>query len=207
MKAIDLIEKMETSACGHEFDAAVREYYSNDSHGGPCSDLEVEYDTALERWAPLMKDNHFQDLYNQLTRNYEANRDYAARYGFKCGITGALSQVYSANSEPDGGFHRLLVNDLLMLPKMKRHGDFYTRQTLIHNLENSLSSLLPAEASEDLTSVECTLSNRVYHAAISGFSIGYMAGFKLIGDLDPVLAAINLHKLRTVEYTLQFDLS
>ena len=34
-----------------------------------------------------------------------------------------------------------------------------------------------------------------------------MAGFKLIGDLDPVLAAMNLHKLRTVEYTLQFDLS
>ena len=86
---------------------------------------------------------------------------------------------------------------------MKRHDAYYSRLNLIHNLENSLSSLLPAEASEELTSVECTLSNRVYHAAISGFSIGYMAGFKLIGDLDPVLAAMNLHKLRTVECILQ----
>ena len=114
---------------------------------------------------------------------------------------------YSPNSEPHGGFQRLLIEGLLMLPGMKRHDAYYSRLTLIHNLENSLSSLLPAEASEDLTSIECTLSNRVYHAAISGFSIGYIAGFKMIGDLDPVLAAMNLHKLRTVEYTLQFDLS
>ena len=207
MKTIELLEKMEANACGPEFDAAVREYYSKDSHGGPCSDLEAEYDSALKGWAPLMEDNHFQDLYKQLIHTYEANRDYAARYGFKCGITGALRQVYSANSEPDGGFHRLLVEDLLVLPGMKRHDAYYSRLTLIHNLETSLSSILPAEASEDLTSIECTLSNRVYHAAISGFSIGYMAGFKLIGDLDPVLAAMNLHKLRTVEYTLQFNLS
>lgn len=204
MNIQELMKNMENAAYGKDFSAAVRMCYEKDAQDGPCTELENEYKDARQKLTEILDGAKSHDIFDRLFSSYEINRDYAARYGFKCGLTGAMAQIYSRDDSRDGGFNRLVIEDLLMMPGMKRHGEFYSRLTMIHDLEHTISSLLPLENADDLVSIECALDNRVYHAAICAFSMGYYSGFKIMSELSPELAIKNTYKLREVENTLQF---
>ncbi len=199
MKLYDLLSNMEKHALDQEFIKAINDFYKAGEN--PCDSTEEDYKIAMEYFDRTFSDAQKETL-KDIADTYEKSRNYAAAFGYKCGLFGAFRQYFTGNSEVDGGFQSLLVNDLFMEPKMQRHSENYSRISHCHALVEDLGSCVSEQGKEHLVSIECAWSNRVYNAALHGFYCGYHAAYDLIGCLEPLSKIQNMGRILTMEHSL-----
>ena len=140
----------------------------------------------------------------QMEQAYIRRRNYAAQYGFKCGIFGAFRQYFGCSNANDGGFDDLVFQDLLMQPGMHRHNENYANIEMCNEIDRAIMDALSEENKEHMVSIACAWQQRVYSAAFDGFYCGYRAAYDLMEDLMPLVKVQNMDKILTMEYHMGY---
>lgn len=159
---------------------------------------ERAYQAAMNRLPSVLTREQLASL-TRCQELYAQNRVYAAEFGFRQGIYGGFRQIFTANADPDGGFQALVVESLFMQPNMQGHAESFARLTEAQARSNAISQALSEPDREQLLSVDCAWSDRIYRAALDGFYRGYCLACSIqeqTGSGSPTA------KRQTMEYTL-----
>lgn len=159
---------------------------------------EQDYRIAMARLSKVLNKAQLASL-TRCQELYAQNRVYAAEFGFRQGIYGGFRQIFTANADPDGGFQALVVESLFMQPNMQGHAESFARLTEAQARSNAISQALSEPDREQLLSVDCAWSDRIYRAALDGFYRGYCLACSIqeqTGSGSPTA------KRQTMEYTL-----
>ena len=199
MKVKDLIAGMEGRAMDAQFQKDICALYDTKDYG----DTEPDCQTGYAKLLPLLTEEQKMSL-EQMEQAYIRRRNYAAQYGFKCGIFGAFRQYFGCSKANDGGFDDLVYQDLLMQPGMQRHNENYASIELCNEIDRAIMDALSEENQEHMVSIACAWQQRVYSAAFDGFYCGYRAAYDLMEDLMPLVKVQNMDKILTMEYHMGY---
>ena len=199
MKVKDIIGEMADRAFAFSFHQGILDLYDAKDYGA----TEPDYKTGFERLVSILADDQLE-LLNRMEEAYVTRRNYAAEYGFKCGLYGAFRQFFGYSGVKDGGFDDLVANDLLMQPKMQRHHTNYANIELCNKIDAEIMKTLSKEDQEHMVSVACAWQQRVYSAAMDGFYCGYRAAYDLMEAINPMVKVQNMDKILTMEYHLGY---
>ena len=199
MQIRDIIFQMAQRAFSFQFHDGILDMYSARDYGA----TEPDYETGFNYLASILTEDQRQAL-NHMENTYIARRNYAAEYGFKCGMYGAFRQFFGSSGARDGGFDDLVGNDLLMQPKMQRHHQNYANIELCNKIDAEIMTTLSKEDQEHIVSVTCAWQQRVYSAAMDGFYCGYRAAYDLMEAINPLVKVQNMEKILTMEYHLGY---
>ena len=199
MQVRDIISQMAQRAFSFQFHDGILDMYSARDYGA----TEPDYETGFNQLASILTEDQMQAL-NHMENTYIARRNYAAQYGFKCGIFGAFRQFFGYSKANDGGFDDLVFQDLLMQPGMQRHHENYANIELCNEIDRAIMDALSEENKEHMVSIACAWQQRVYSAAFDGFYCGYRAAYDLMEDLMPLVKVQNMDKILTMEYHLGY---
>ena len=140
MKVKDLIAGMEARAMDAQFQKDICALYETKDYG----DTEPDCQTGYAKLLPLLAEDQKMSL-EQMEQAYILRRNYAAQYGFKCGIFGAFRQFFGYSKASDGGFDDLVFQDLLMQPGMQRHHENYANIELCNEIDRAIMDALSEE--------------------------------------------------------------
>lgn len=199
MKVKDLLGGMENRAFDETFLQDLREFSDAKDYG----DMEKDYQTGYARMQIVLTGKQMQEL-TRMEEIYEKRREYAAQYGFKCGLFGAFRQFFGASSAEDGGFLDLVCDDLMMQPKMQRHHDNYANIELRNEIDRTIMDTLSKEDQEYMVSIACAWQQRVYSAAFDGFYCSYRAAYDIMEQIIPLVKVQNADKILAMEYLMGF---
>ena len=199
MQVRDIISQMAQRAFSFQFHDGILDMYSARDYGA----TEPDYETGFNQLASILTEDQMQAL-NHMENTYIARRNYAAQYGFKCGIFGAFRQFFGYSKANDGGFDDLVFQDLLMQPGMQRHHENYANIELCNEIDRAIMDALSEENKEHIVSIACAWQQRVYSAAFDGFYCGYRAAYDLMEDLMPLVKIQNMDKILTMEYHMGY---
>ena len=199
MQVRDIISQMAQRAFSFQFHDGILDMYSARDYGA----TEPDYETGFNQLASILTEDQMQAL-NHMENTYIARRNYAAQYGFKCGIFGAFRQFFGYSKANDGGFDDLVFQDLLMQPGMQRHHENYANIELCNEIDRAIMDALSEENKEHMVSIACAWQQRVYSAAFDGFYCGYRAAYDLMEDLMPLVKVQNMDKILTMEYHMGY---
>lgn len=199
MKVKDLLEGMENRAMDSLFQEGICKLYDEMDYGDTEPDCKAGYEHLL----PLLTEEQKMSL-EQMERTYIKRRDYAAIYGFKCGLYGAFRQYFGASRALDGGFQDLVCDDLLTQPGMQRHHEHYANIELCNEIDRAIMDTLSEEDQEYMVSIACAWQQRVYSAAFDGFYCGYRAAYDLMESINPLVKVQNMEKILTMEYHMGY---
>ena len=199
MQVRDIISQMAQRAFSFQFHDGILDMYSARDYGA----TEPDYETGFNQLASILTEDQMQAL-NHMENTYIARRNYAAQYGFKCGIFGAFRQFFGYSKANDGGFDDLVFQDLLMQPGMQRHHENYANIELCNEIDRAIMDALSEENKEHMVSIACAWQQRVYSAAFDGFYSGYRAAYDLMEDLMPLVKVQNMDKILTMEYHMGY---
>ena len=199
MQVRDIISQMAQRAFSFQFHDGILDMYSARDYGA----TEPDYKTGFNQLASILTEDQMQAL-NHMENTYIARRNYAAQYGFKCGIFGAFRQFFGYSKANDGGFDDLVFQDLLMQPGMQRHHENYANIELCNEIDRAIMDTLTEENTEHMVSIACAWQQRVYSAAFDGFYCGYRAAYDLMEDLMPLVKVQNMDKILTMEYHMGY---
>ncbi len=200
MNVLDLLKKMEQCVLDIDLIDTIIQFYNADQ---ACFSVERNYAEALSQLEKIFSSAQ-KSLFSELEALYAKNRGYSATYGFKCGILGGFKQFFTKDADIDGGFQKILCNDMMIQPKMQRHHDSYARNSRCDELISTLSENMNDSAKEHLTSIACAWDNRIYNAALHGFYCGYRAAFHIIDCVEPRTQTANISRILTTEFALGF---
>ena len=199
MQVRDIISQMAQRAFSFQFHDGILDMYNARDYGA----TEPDYKTGFNHLASILSEDQMQAL-NHMENTYIARRNYAAQYGFKCGIFGAFRQFFGYSKANDGGFDDLVFQDLLMQPGMQRHHENYANIELCNEIDRAIMDALSEENKEHMVSIACAWQQRVYSAAFDGFYCGYRAAYDLMEDLMPLVKVQNMDKILTMEYHMGY---
>ena len=199
MNVKEILEGMAARAFSDSFLDGVCELYDARDNGS----TEADYETGMAQLERILNDDQKVDL-KEMEQAYEARRNYASVYGFKCGLYGAFRQHFRQHTAQDGGFQDLVCNELLMQPKMQRHHENYANIEHSNSLDAAISETLSEADQEHLVSIGCAWQQRIYNAAMDGFYCGYRAAYDLMEAIHPLVKAENMDKILTMEYYLGY---
>ena len=199
MQVRDIISQMAQRAFSFQFHDGILDMYSARDYGA----TEPDYETGFNQLASILTEDQMQAL-NHMENTYIARRNYAAQYGFKCGIFGAFRQFFGYSKANDGGFDDLVFQDLLMQPGMQRHHENYANIELCNEIDRAIMDALSEENKEHMVSIACAWQQRVYSAAFDGFYCGYRAAYDLMEELMPLVKIQNMDKILTMEYHMGY---
>ena len=199
MNVKEILEGMAARAFSASYPGEVSRLYDARDNGS----TEADYETSMAQLAGILNDDQKADL-KEMEQAYEARRNYASVYGFKCGLYGAFRQHFSQHVDKDGGFQDLVCNDLLMQPKMQRHHENYANIKRCNSLDATISETLSEADQEHLVHIGCAWQQRIYNAAMDGFYCGYRAAYDLMEAIQPLVKVANMDKILTMEYHLGY---
>ena len=199
MNVKEILEGMAARAFSSSFLDGVCELYDARDNGS----TEADYETGMAQLERILNDDQKVDL-KEMEQAYEARRNYASVYGFKCGLYGAFRQHFSKHVDKDGGFQDLVCNDLLMQPKMQRHHENYANIEHCNSLDATISETINEADQEHLVSIGCAWQQRIYNAAMDGFYCGYRAAYDLMEAIHPLTKVENVDQILTMEYHLGY---
>lgn len=127
------------------------------------------------------------------------NQNYAAKYGFYCGIYAGFHQIFADDGSPDGGFEHLVCDSLFRDPGIRRHFAFAKRQQDCHRIEEKLYS--QTDEKDLILDAMCIGDDWVYGAALYGFYCGYIAAYDISENIEPIAtSSLTAKRLVTEHY-------
>ncbi len=166
-------------------------------------DIEAEYEEGQDRMIDALTMEQGDQL-AKMEGAYQDRRYYVSEYGFKCGLYGAFRQFFGHTSPSDGGFQDLVVDDLMTMPKMKRHHENFEYIEMCNQIAAEIQATLSEEDQEHMVAICSTWDQRVYSAALLGFYCGYRAAYDIMEEIDPLVKVKAADKILLMEYHLGF---
>ena len=135
---------------------------------------------------------------------YRENRTYAGEYPFYCGIMCAFEQFFVPDMPPRFDYRSAVQEDLCTMPSMKRHIEFYERNTQLLELSQALMDEVDKDTREHVISIACGWDQRIHSNTIYAFYLGYRAGLSIMDRVKPMSSFELTSKKLYLEYELGF---
>ena len=167
---------------------------------------EVEYRAAAEALADIL-DEKGKNMLADTEKLCRENALYAMRFGFERGIFACFSMLFGKGLT-DLPCSDYAEKELLMMPKMAQHSEFYTRRNAINDAYEALGDGIDEAAREHVVSFDITWHDRERAVLGYAFYMGYRYAADMINDSKPVEYYLRLtNMLLIVEHELGFTKS
>ena len=163
-------------------------------------ETEADYKKAAEAFSSTTQEQ--QDLLAQIEHKYAENRSYAMHYCLSCGLFAGYRQCLKEGFTGENDFHQLVEESLFTMPGMQRHTAYIENIDECHKLMETLEKSLPESMSEHMLSLECAWGERVHHAGLISFYLGYRLALEYIGDVSYPTVLEMVGKQLLTEYSL-----
>ena len=203
MKIQDLLNTMEGNAFDKTFTETIAAYYWEKNESPGSNPTDVDFKAAMEYLPQILSAEDMMKI-AEVDALYNLNRDYAAKFGFKCGVLAGFRQYFTMDQEMDGGFSKLVCDDLHTMPRMQRHHESYERLKKAQEITAAITEPLPEDDQKQMVSLECGWTDRVYNASVHGFYCGYRAAFGIIEAIEPLGRMHTIGKILTMEFVLGY---
>lgn len=175
----EFLQSIAANAFGAAFQQEICNVYQRNAKADCVDTLEASYREAKAFLTTALSAAQLAQLAAYEDR-CKSIREFSARFGFEAGLFCGFQQFFTTNREEDGGFYTHVDNEIASMPNMALHEEHFQN---IQQRNALLSALLPEEdeaASAQLTTIDCTWSQRERSASIHGFYCGYLGAMEII---------------------------
>lgn len=165
-------------------------------------DSEQEYQESQKILDSVLSEEQKQNLI-RIEKLFTENMKYSLGFGFKRGIYAGFEQYFVSESKKEF-FDKSVHDDLLTMPHMRKHTEYYKRRTEINCLVERIIEGLETTYQEHVTTVCCIYDEKNYGVLRYAFYIGYRYAFSLIEEMNPFGLANVIDKILYTEYDLGF---
>ncbi len=151
---------------------------------------EREYREGKEGLANLLNASQKKVL-DEAEALYEANLKYAMQFAFKRGIYIGFSQYFS--KEPtEQPFYDYVQKDILFMPRMKHHFDYYERRMKANASLNTLIEQVNNADQDFSMYIISAWEERLLGVLRFAYYLGYRCALCVIDDVKPINALIKM---------------
>lgn len=165
-------------------------------------DVEKEYQESKHVLETLLTDQQKQEV-KAMEELFNENMKYSIGFGFKQGVYAGFEQhfVEESTGEP---FDKYVHKELLQMPNMQKHTEFYEHKTEINKIFEEIQGCLNEDGAEHLTAFFSSYEEKGLGVLRYSFYMGYRYALNIVGEVDlPGIAKIT-DKISYTEYTLGF---
>lgn len=195
---IDLLKAMRKKAFDADFHASIAQNYAQIATNGIYIESEKDYVTAIEALKEIYSAKE-RKLLTEMEAQFSENRTYVAEYSFQSGMFCGFDQFFSLeNRDRDGGFDRFVFRELFELPRMEQHKS-YDCISRCNELGAMLRCCANGNAIRHLDAVNVAWKNRIYHAALRSFYMGYRAALLTTERINPAFRFENSKRMLALD--------
>ncbi len=143
---------------------------------------EREYVDACARLPDLLDEQQAAVL-SEVEALFVKCLHYSLRFGFERGLYASFQQFY-CGKKTDAPFSRYVVREILRMPNIQRHREYYGWTHRSIELLTQLYDATEGDTTEYLISVECVWEDRVYGVLRHAFYLGCRYALGLIGAVN-----------------------
>lgn len=137
---------------------------------------------------------------------FSENMKYSVEFGFKRGIYAGFKQFFTSENTK-AFFDKSVCDELLTMPHMKKHTEYYNRQIEINQLSDRLMEDLEKEYQEHIITIYCTYDEKNYGVLRYAFYMGYRYALAVIEDINPFGVMDIADKILNMEHSLGFTMT
>lgn len=165
-------------------------------------DLEEEYQIGEQTLSFILTDEQKMGL-EEMKRLFMENMQYSLGFGINRGIYAGFEQYFVEKPVKDP-FDKYAHDDLMMMPSMKKHREYYQRRNKINELFEDIQKKLEKESRETLTVIYNTFDEKSLGVLRYAFYIGYRYAISIIESVNPLAGADIADRILCTEYELSF---
>lgn len=201
---IKLLKSMKKKIFDGDFQGAIVQKYNEVSAHGAYAIAEKEYAAAKHILMATFSTKE-QNLLEEMERLFSENRDYVGEYSYQAGIFCGFYEFFNKDDQlDDGGFDQYVFYELFQQPRIQEH-KCYDCLTRCNELEVILSNSAHPEMSEHLTSIGVAWEQRIYHAALYGFYMGYRSALMIVERINPLFKVGNSKRMLLLGLALDIE--
>lgn len=146
-------------------------------------DVEQEYQENKKALEPVLDAAQKEEL-AKMEQLFTENLKYSIGFGFKRGLYAGFEQVFAGESTPEP-FDSLAHEELMMIPGMEKHTEYYERRTAVNELAEKLSRGVEPQYREPVTAVFSTYEEKGLGVLRYAFYIGYCYALAAVEEVAP----------------------
>lgn len=201
---INLLRSMKKKLFDRDFHGEIARKYNEVSAHGAYAIAEKEYAAAKPILMATFSTKE-QKLLEQMERLFSENRDYVGEYSYQAGLFCGFYEFFNKDDQlDDGGFDQYVFHELFQQPRIQEH-KCYDCLTRCNELEVILSNSAHPEMSEYLTSIGVAWEQRIYHAALYGFYMGYRSALMIVERVNPLFKVGNSKRMLLLGLALDIE--
>lgn len=201
---IKFLKSMGKKIFDGDFQGAIAQKYNEVSAHGTYAIAENEYAAAKPVLAAALSTKE-QKLLKEMECLFSENRDYVAEYAYLAGVFCGFYEFFNKDDQlDDGGFEQYVSCELLQEPRIQEH-KCYDCLTRCNEIEAILSNSAHPKVSEHLTSIGVAWEQRIYHAAMYGFYMGYRSALMIVERINPLFKVGNSKRMLMLGLALDIE--
>lgn len=199
MDIIKMIDSIKEHAAGSGLEEMICATYQEETDSY-FLDVEADYRAATEALNSITQEQ--KDILSQIVHGYSKNRTYAIQYCLSSGLFAGFRQCFVETSTGEDDFNQLVEQGLFAMPGMERHTSYIEQQDKNLDLLEKLEAALPESMHEHTVSLACAWDERVHHAGLVSFYLGYRLALDCIGTVSFPTVLEMVRKQLATEYSL-----
>lgn len=168
-------------------------------------DVEKEYQNSRQVLEQILEEEQEKSL-KMIEELFKENMKYCVGFGFKKGLYFGFEQYFKEESTKDP-FDEYVHDDLLTMPNMEKHREYYERRRKIKGLVEKIKENLSEDDSEQMIIFFCTFGERELGVLRHSFYIGYRYALDIVEEIDLLGTAKIADKILYTEYKLGFTMT
>ena len=201
---IKLLKSMGKKVFDGDFHGAIVQKYNEVFAHSAYAIAEKEYTTAKPTLMETFSAKE-QKLLEEMESLFSENRNYVAEYAYQAGVFCGFYEFFNKDDQlDDGGFDQYVFHELFEQPRIQEH-KCYDCLTRCNELEVILSNSAHPEMSEHLTSIGVAWEQRIYHAALYGFYMGYRSALMIVERINPLFKVSNSKRMLLLGLALDIE--
>lgn len=180
----DFLAQIEQAAFGPFFHEEIRNIFEQDAAKGKYGSEKTEYLSAMKALRKKLADEK-QTLLSEYEAVCQQIREFSAQHGFIAGMYCGFKQLFTLDSEIDGGFDKYVVQDIGWKPKMERHTANYANIEQRNQIYGQIEADEPESIGKKMVIVSCYWSQVAHSASLNAFYCGYRAALSIKDRIAP----------------------
>lgn len=199
------LERITSSISSKELLDDILEAYIEEMREDGYEDSEKQYQKSKCKLDSILTEKQKADLL-LMENNSTENMQYSIGFGFRKGLYTGFEQFFIGVSTKMP-FYQFVHNEILTMPNMKRHREYYDRLIEINKLFDGIIEDLGEDDKEDVTTVYSFCDEKNYNVLRYSFYLGYRYALYIIGDIQPLEIGKITDKILCTEHELEFTLT
>ena len=168
-------------------------------------DINKEYQESKQVLESALT-NKLKEYLTIMESLFIENMQYSIGFGIKKGIYTGFEQYFVKESTKEP-FNKFAHDELMTVPNMGKHKNYYDRRTEINKLFTIIRENLEKDNLEYLDTIYSTYDEKSLGVLRYSFYIGYRYALSIIEGIDPLGVTGITDKMLYTEYELSFTMT